>query len=479
MNNTRRQFLKNTGVTSIALFLSGNFILNCSKNKKYNILWLIAEDLSPDIGCYGTKYVKTPNLDRFASEGVLFKNAFTTASVCSASRSAFMTGMYQTSIGAHQHRSHLFDNYMTPEPCQLITEYFHQAGYFTSNCSGLRFDKPGKTDWNFSPKNKAFDGTDWRQRKDGQPFFAQVNFREVHRMIGDKPDKLTVDPDLVDLPPYYPDHPVTRKDWAEYLSAIEILDKKVGKVLDRLKKDGLEDNTIVFFFGDHGRGHVRGKGWLYDGGIKIPLIIRWPDKLKPGSINDELISAIDFAPTCLNAVGFTPPDHFEGSIFLGSHKTQREHIIAARDRIGECVDRIRCVRTHQHKYIRNYHPEKPYTQYSRYVDAYNPVMRLMHRLHKKNQLTPEQALFMAPQKPVEELYDLINDPHELNNLAEKQESHTVLQKFRKILDDWIADTGDKGQFPEDPEVVKEKKRYYKTYKQDMIDSIYAIEKELY
>ena len=476
MKYTRRQFLKNAGMTSIATVLSGNLLMNCSKKEKLNILWLIAEDLGPDLGCYGTSHVKTPNLNRFAREGILFSNAFTTAPVCSASRSAFMTGMYQTSIDAHHHRSHRDDDkYILPEPYHVITEYFRKAGYYTCNCSGLNYEKQGKTDWNFTPKTKPFAGTDWRQRKDRQPFFAQVNFSEVHRM-GKRPDKLTVEPDSVDLPPYYPDHQVTRDDWAEYLSTIEVLDEKVDKVLDRLKKDGLEENTIVFFFGDHGRNHVRGKQWLYDGGIHIPLIIRWPGKLKSGNRNVDMVSAIDFAPTCLDLAGITPPNHLEGRIFLGSHKTTREYIIAARDRCDETEDRIRCIRTPQYKYIRNFHPEKPYTQYNRYKDAYYPVLRLMHRLHKRNQLTPEQALFMANRRPKEELYDLKKDRHELNNLAEKQQHQNTLQKFCKILDDWMEKTGDKGEFPENPEVVNKYKKQMKEWAQDRIDKIYKNEK---
>jgi N-sulfoglucosamine sulfohydrolase len=455
-------------------FFIRRFNVELFKKKNLNILWLIAEDLGPDLECYGTRHVKTPILNRFASEGVLFSNAFTTAPVCSASRSAFMTGMYQTSIDAHHHRSHRGDNYILPEPYSVITEYFRQAGYYTCNCSGLNYEKPGKTDWNFSPKIESFDGTDWRQRKNGQPFFAQINFSEVHRM-GIRPDKLSVEPNLVDLPPYYPDHPLTREDWAEYLSTIEVLDEKVGMVLERLKYDGLAENTIVFFFGDHGRNHVRGKQWLYDGGIHIPLIVRWPGKLESGIINENMVSAIDFAPTCLDLAGITPPNHLAGKVFLGSHKTISEYIIAARDRCDETEDRIRCVRTSQYKYIRNYHPEMPYTQYNRYKDAYYPVLRLMHKLYENKQLTPEQALFMAKRKPKEELYDLKEDPHELNNLADIKQHLIILQKFRKILDDWIENTSDRGEFAEDPEVVNQYKQEMKIWAQDRIDKNYKEE----
>lgn len=475
MSLSRRQFLHNTA----SAILAGTVLSSCSKHRQPNILWLIAEDFGPDLGCYGTKNIETPNLDRLASEGAMFTNAFTTAPVCSASRSAFMTGMYQTSIDAHNHRSHRDneDELVLPEPLHVITKYFHDAGYFTSNCAGLHFDKPGKTDWNFTPTTRGFDGTDWRQRSANQPFFAQVNFSQVHRM-GIRPKELTVDPNLVELPPYYPDHPITREDWAMYLSATEALDKKIGIVLDRLKEDGLDDNTMIFFFGDNGRNHVRGKQWLYDGGIKVLLIIRWPGHIKPGTIDDSLISAIDFAPSCLDAIGLTPPSHVEGEIFLGPNKKSRDYIVAARDRCDETVDRIRCVRDKHFKYIKNYYPERPYTQYNRYKDAYYPVLRLMQRLHKKNKLTPEQALFMAETRPPEELYDIQNDPFELKNLAGNPDYKDTLLQMRSRLNDWIEKTGDKGQYPEDPEIIQKYKKQMKEWAQDRVDSLYAAERYL-
>jgi uncharacterized sulfatase len=455
----------------LMILLSSALILSCSREEKKNILWLIAEDLGPELKCYGTRLVKTPNINKLAKEGILFTNAFTTSPVCSPSRSAFMTGMYQTSIDAHHHRSHRDDDdeHILTGPSHVITEYFRQSGYYTANCSGLNFDRPGKTDWNFTPSIKQpFDGTDWRQREDGQPFFAQVNFGEVHRM-GPRAKTLTVDPDSINLPPYYPDHPITRHDWAEYLSTIEILDRKLGQVLRRLKEDGLEENTIVFFFGDHGRNHVRGKQWLYDGGIRIPLIVRYPNDSNSGQVNNDMVSAIDFAPTCMDLVGILPPNHLEGQIFLGPHKQSREYIVAARDRCDETEDRIRCVRTSQYKYIRNFHPEKPYTQYNRYKDAYYPVLRLMHQLYNQKKLTPEQSLFMADRRPEEELYNLKNDPHELYNLAENGQYKNTLLNFRRILDEWIEESGDKGQFPEDTVVVNRYKKQMKEWAKDRIN----------
>jgi len=422
-----------------------------AKNRP-NILWLISEDTSPDMGCYGDTLVKTPNLDRLAREGTLFTNAFVTAPVCSASRSGFMTGMYQTSIGAHHHRSHRSDGYQLPGPTRVITEYFRQAGYFTSNCAGLTYKKPGKTDWNFTPTVKAFDGTDWSQRKPGQPFFAQMNFSMTHRAF-QRDKKNPIDPGKVELPPYYPDHPVVRRDWADYLESMQVLDTQIGVALQWLEKEGLADNTLVMYFGDHGRPHVRGKQWLYEGGIRIPMIVRWPGHIKPGTVVEDLVSTVDFAPTFLSLVGIEPPKHLQGHVFLGPKKRARQYVFAARDRCDGTVDRIRCIRSKRYKYIRNYYPERPYTQFNAYKKLQYPALTVMQVLHQQGKLTPEQERFMAATRPREELYDLQNDPHELHNLAEEPKHKKVLREHSRKLDEWIKATADQGEKPEAPQVV--------------------------
>jgi len=361
-----------------------------------------------------------------------------------------MTAMYQTSIGVHQHRSHRYDGYTLPEPVKVITDYFRTAGYFTCNCAGLNRQKPGKTDFNFKVE-KPFDGTDWRQRKEGQLFFAQVNFSETHRPFKRDRENL-IDENKVKLPPYYPDHPIARRDWANYLEFIQILDKKVGEVLKRLKEDGLADNTIVFFFGDHGRPHLRGKQFLYEGGIWVPLIVRWPGYIKPGTVVDDLVSAIDLGPTSLSLAGIEPPKHMQGQVFIGPDAQKREFVIAARDRCDGTVDRIRCVRTKRFKYIRNYYPNRPYMQFNLYRKHRYPVWSLMQILYAEGKLTPQQELFMARVRPREELYDLHSDPYELNNLADDPKHQETLKKLRGILDKWIEDTGDQGGIPEDPQI---------------------------
>ncbi len=468
--NTRRRSAPtrlSRSATSLRPTLEAGHETAPRKVNRPNILWLISEDTSPDIACYGAPLVKTPNMDRLAAEGARFTNAFVTAPVCSASRSGFMTGMYQTSIDAHNHRSHRGDGYTLPAPARVITNYFRQAGYFTCNCAGLSFKRPGKTDWNFTPKLKAFDGTDWSQRKPGQPFFAQVNFSMTHREFR-RDKKNPIDPDKVELPPYYPDHPVARRDWADYLEAIQVLDTQIGVVLQWLQKEGMADNTIVMYFGDHGRPHVRGKQWLYEGGIHIPMIVRWPGHIKPGTVVDDLVSTVDFAPTFLSMAGTKPPEHLQGQVAFGPGKRTRKYIFAARDRCDGTVDRIRCVRSKRYKYIRNYYPERPYMQFNAYKKLQYPMVTVLQVLHRQGRLTPEQARFMAADRPPEELYDLREDPHELRNLAEEPKFKRVLQTHRRKLDEWIKETGDRGEQPEPPEVVAAaQNQMMESYRQSM------------
>lgn len=423
-----------------------------AQEKRPNILWIWGDDLGPDLGCYGQKLARTPNLDKLASEGVRFTRCFTTAPVCSPSRSALMTGMYQTAIGAHHHRSHRDDGYTLPPGVRTITDHFRAAGYFTANVTSALAPGAkgtGKTDFNFTVA-KPFDGREWSELKSRQPFYAQVNFSAPHRG-GTWPEarrrlKDLVDPAKVVLPPYYPDHPKVRDDYANYLDAVNLLDLQVGEVLKRLEEDGLAGNTAVIFLGDNGQCHYRGKQFLYDGGIHIPLIIRWPGKLRPGTVREDLVSAIDISATSLAAAGVEIPKLMHGrDLFAGG---ERDCIVAARDRCDETEDRIRCVRTKKHKYIRNYFPDRPYTQPNKYKERSYPALAVGKELHAAGKLTPEQAAFFAPTRPAEELYDLESDPHEVKNLAASPAHAKALEELRTLLDRWIKETGDPGEIPE-------------------------------
>lgn len=450
MNTTphsRRGFLRAaTGVSVAALTANG------AATPKPHILWIIAEDFSADLPCYGDRTVATPNIDRLAAEGMRFNRAFMTAPVCSAARSALATGMYQTSIGAHHHRSHRDDGYRLPNGVRLFTKYLREAGYHTSNLRNRHgLHGTGKTDLNFTAE-QPFDSDDWSDRKPGQPFYAQINFSETHRAFNRFPES-PIDPVKVPVPPYYPDHPAVRLDLATYYDDIQHLDVKVGKVLQRLEEEELSDDTIVIFLGDHGRPFPRGKQFLYDEGIRIPLIVRIPPKYRvagytPGTVNDDLVSSIDVTATTLWLAGVNLPAHMEGQRIYGSGARKRPHIIAARDRCDETRDRIRCVRDKQFKYIRNYFPDRPYTQQNVYKDTVYPTLRAMRDLHAAGKLTGAAAQFMAPTRPAEEFYDLAADPHEITNLAGRPEHRKRIEQMRRTLDEWIRRSGDKGEIPE-------------------------------
>lgn len=431
---------------------------------KPNILWLIAEDFSPHLGCYGTKEVWTPNLDRLAGEGMRYTRAFTTAPVCSASRSAFMTGMYQTTIGAHHHRSHRDDGYTLPEGVKVATDRFREAGYFTANIRALPaelgFKGTGKTDWNFTYAGKPFDSDQWGDLKGHQPFYAQINFSETHRRFHGPPK---ADPAKVELPPIYPDHPVARQDWAAYLDDASELDRKIGLVLKQLEADGLADNTMVLFIGDHGQAHVRGKQFVYDDGLRIPLIIRWPRALPApknfaaGTVSDQLLCALDLTATSLALAGVQKPANMQGRVFLGDQsEAPRQVVFGARDRCDETMFRFRTARDARYRYIKNFMPERPLLQANAYKARSYPVWNLIKELGAADKLTEWQKNFyLAPAMPPEELYDMDADPYSMTNLVSsaKPEHQAALQRLRKELDTWIEESNDQGRIPEPPEVT--------------------------
>lgn len=439
--------------------LAAPFLNLRAQNKldRPNILWILGDDLGPQLGCYGHKLVSTPNADRIAAEGARFTHCFTTAPVCSPSRSGWNTGVYQTTTGAHNHRSHRKDGYTLPEGVRLVSHRLHDAGYFTANVTdmggGLRAS--GKTDFNFKAE-KPFDGTHWNQRAKGQPFYAQINFTAPHKgpmwPLARK-QKSLIDPAKVELPPYYPDHPTVRDEVANYLDAVNYWDTQVGQVMDNLKKDGLLENTVIFVFGDNGRCLLRGKQWLYDPGTHVPLLVRWPNKVKAGTVRRDPVISLDITATTLDAAGIEHPKLFHGQSLFGKAKPRTE-IFTARDRCDMTVDRIRAVRDARYKLIHNFYPDRSYAQFNQYIKTSYPTLTVLEDLGKQGKLNDLQARWWAPSRPELELYDHQADPHEVNNLAAKPEHKKTLDRLSKRLDRWIVETNDQGRTPETRETIE-------------------------
>ncbi|MCF8379841.1 MAG: sulfatase-like hydrolase/transferase [Bacteroidales bacterium] len=448
--------LKNATQTAIILLgaISGMTSCSNSNDTQPNIVFIISEDICPDLSCYGRTDLSTPNLDSLASEGVRYTNAFSTSPVCSPSRSAIMTGLYQTSFGAHNHRSDIGN---LPDSIVPFTKLLRDAGYYTCNVVNPEYGDE-KTDFNFSGEN-FFDGDDWKHRKPGQSFYAQISIYTTHRdkhwegieNMVEKP----VDPYKIQLPSYYADHLVNRLDWARYLNSIQFMDVQVGKILERIEKEGLKENTVVIFIGDHGRCMIRGKQWLYDSGIKIPLIVRWPKQINPGTINENLVSTIDITASILQIAGVEIPEVMEGKAFIKLQEAIRDEIFAARDRCDGVVDRIRAVRTKEYKLIHNFLPEKPYAQFGHYKEFFYPSIHLHRVLNAEGKLTDVQKSFLAKTKPEFELYNIISDPEETINLASDEEYSEILSELNQKLDSWIEQTGDKGKVLESDEFIEE------------------------
>ena len=349
-----------------------------------NILWIVADDWGQDAGCYGTKAISTPNIDKLASEGIMFNHAYANAPVCSPSRSSFITGAYPATIRSLAHRP--VTKQQLPDSIHTLMYYLRQAGYYCTN--------KGKTDYNFKKKETRFDGNNWKDRASGQPFFSQIQIYDPHRKFTSDPSN-PVDPQKIELHPKYPDHPIIRKDWALYHEAIQSLDKKVGAILQRLEDEGLADNTIVFLFGDHGRPHLWDKQWLYEDGIRTPMIVRWPGQITPGSVSDKIIDLLDLAPTVLSIANQDIPSYMPGQSFIQNESRTKNYSIGMRDRSGDAVDQIRSIRTKDYSLIVNLTPEKPYTQHSSYKRMFYPAFTMVNILDKAGELTPEQAFFYA------------------------------------------------------------------------------------
>ncbi len=444
------------------LSIKGLFAQQIAQPIPPNIVWIVCEDLSPQhLESYGGTGGKTPFLNALAAESVQFNQVFATAGVCAPSRAALITGAYQTSIGAMHMRTLApsaaaldayppgFKGYSTllPEGMKTYPELLRSAGYYTSNNSkeDYQFESP-VTMWDESSVKAHY-----RNRPDStQPFFSIFNFTISHesQVWMREHEELLVQPEEVSVPPVYPDDSLTRRVLARFITNAMRMDKQVGEVLAQLKEDGLYENTIIFFFSDHGDGMPYFKRELYDRGLRAPLLIKAPF-LEAGSQSNELISFVDFAPTLLSLAGVPIPESMQGQAFLGSQKsaTPRRYSFAARDRMDSEYDRVRAVTDGEFKYIRNYMPEKPNYQNVQYR-LQNPLMIHLLELNSKGLLNANQARWFAPTKPAEELYDTKADPWEFKNLIGNPLYEEKLRELRKAHEDWVLTHGDLGALVE-------------------------------
>lgn len=447
-------------------------------NDRPNIVWIIGENFSNDLACYGQSNVATPNLDRLADEGVRYMNAFATAPVCAPSRTTFMTGMYATTIDGHNMRSHREDDYRLPHGVRPLTHRLKDAGYFTANITHLDQVRvgTGKLDLNFVNEGPLYETSQWSDLPSRQPFYAQINLPEAEydiydRKSAEKPrvpwvgeewHPQVATEDRVDPPPHYPDHPIVRQEWARYLNSVSGADVRVGQILDRLEQDGLTENTIVIFFADNGRLTPRGIHWPFDVGLRVPLIVRdsksRPFLLateSPGAVFDRVISLLDLTATTIAMAGIEVPPTMQSRVFAGeAASSPRRYAFAARDRIDETVVRMRSVHDERFHYVRNYTPGAGFSTLNRYKEKCFLIKPLMREMFAAGKLSGPPAELMKP-FPDEMLFDLRADPHELRNLADSEDAdiQRTLSALRAALDTWMVESGDLGHIAEPPEVV--------------------------
>ena len=444
MRFTRRAF-RNRSVKILAVLLA--FLVTAgAADSRPNIVWIVGEDMGPELGCYGDANAITPNMDRLAREGTRFTKAFTHCAVCAPSRSGLITGRYPISIGTQHMRSKLV------APPVTFTKRLQEAGYHVS--------WPGKTDFNFGPPKDFATSTKPWHKGDAvpqQPFFAYVNFTQSHesqvRNDGDKyaantkrlTDVQRRDPAKMVLPPFWPDAPIVREELARYYDLVTSVDYDVGDVLAWLDKHDLAKDTIVFVFGDHGRGMPRYKRWVYDSGTHVPLIVRWPGKVKPGEVREDLVEFLDLTATALALGTGSVPADIEGRAMLtpsGSAPADpRTYVHAHRDYMDETLDRIRSVRDGRFRYVRNFMPELRYAQRIAYMEQ-GGTMKAWREQFAARRLNAVQAGFFATRKPAEELYDCEADPHETKNIADEAAHAEKLSELRSEMDRWLKATDD-------------------------------------
>lgn len=423
-----------------------------------NILWITCEDSSPHLGCYGDPEATTPNLDRLAAQGVRFTQAHHVHAVCAPARTGIITGMFPSSLGCnHMRCKGRLPQYVKPFPY-----YLKEAGYYCTNNV--------KTDYNFVwnesevwHENSA--RAHWRNRPDSnQPFFAVFNITLSHesqvwpenhaKVVRNLPKELLHAPARMKLPAYYPDTPEVRACLARQYDVMTAMDVQVGRILQELVDDGLANDTVVFFWSDHGDGLPRAKRWLYDSGTRVPMIVRIPEQFrtdsygKAGTQDERLISMLDLAPTVLALAGVESPYYLHGQRIWGGPPTSpRQYLYAARDRIDERYDMVRMVRDDRYLYLRTYMPWYPAFQVLEYAER-NTIRQEMRRLLAAGQLAPAAAQYFATPRPYEQLFDTTADPDQVQNIAADPQHAETLERLRRECDRWMFDVRDAQLVPE-------------------------------
>lgn len=413
-----------------------------------NILWLTSEDNGPHLGCYGDQYATTPNLDALAARGMIYTRAISNAPVCAPARTTIISGMYPPSTGSEHMRS------MTSLPAQfkMYPAYLRELGYYCTNSS--------KEDYNLKKEGEVWDESGrkghWKNRPKGKPFFAIFNITTSHEsQIRKRPHTQVHDPEKVRVPAYHPDHPEVRKDWAQYHDKMTEMDSQIRVRLKELKDAGMEDDTIIFYYGDHGSGMPRSKRWPFFSGLQVPLIVHLPTKwkhlassdYKVGGSSDRRVGFIDLAPTLLSIAGKKPPVHMQGHAFMGKYEAPaQEYGYGFRGRMDERYDMVRSVVGKRYIYIRNYMPHKLYGQHVGYMFV-TTTTQVWKRLYDEGKLNEAQSHFWKT-KPAEELYDLQEDPDEVNNLANSKKYTKVLNQMRQAHRTHVTQIKDVGFLPE-------------------------------
>ena len=472
LNSTINMFKSKLILLIIPLFFS------CSENikttqKPLNVVWISCEDMGPILGSYGDNIVKTPNLDKLASEGVRYTNAYSTVGVCAPSRFSIITGMYSARLGAHNMRTGDYHNYKTPEQVshrkdigvidkagknipeyevvtpphvKPFTEILRKEGYYCAN----NF----KCDYQFNAPFTAWDEVSstvsFRDRPKDTPFFYVWNTLLTHESrIWERSNKpLTVNPEDIKIPSYFPDIPEVRNDIARKYSNIEAMDKKVGELMSQLEEDGLLETTIIMFWSDHGGNLLRQKRAVGNSGLNVPLIIRYPNKMNAGKVDDRIVSLMDLGPTVLSLLNIEPPEHFDGRAIDGLYEQEaRKYAFGTADRFDESTDMQRSVLDGRYVYIKNFMPELPLIYRNKYRERISMNSKLI-QMDSLNMLDGDAKYIFMKTKPLEEFYDLVNDPYEVNNIIDDPQYSEKINEFRVALENWQKEINDQGFIPE-------------------------------